>query len=55
MLYYDAMVEICHRNTNPKWGLFNGAIGKVILLNYAEEKNPNYGYLPRHVVVEFKQ
>jgi hypothetical protein len=55
MLCRDAMVEICHRNINPKWGLFNGAIGKVIDLNYAEDNTPNSGDLPRHVVVEFKK
>ena len=54
MLCCCAMVEICHKNINPKWGLFNGAIGKVIEISYAEDKNPNSGDMPKHVVVEFE-
>jgi hypothetical protein len=38
MLCGDAMVGICHTNSNPKRGPFNGAIGKVI----DEDKNQNY-------------
>jgi hypothetical protein len=31
------------------------AIGKVIDLNYVEDKTPSSGDLPRHVAKEFKQ
>jgi hypothetical protein len=51
ILCHGTMVKICHIHSNPNWGLLNGAIGKVIDLNYAEDKNPNSGDLPRHVVV----
>jgi hypothetical protein len=30
MLYRDAMVEITKFNIEPKWRVFNGAIGTVI-------------------------
>jgi hypothetical protein len=30
MLYWDAMVKITKVNIEPKWGLFNGAIGTVV-------------------------
>jgi hypothetical protein len=30
IVYQDAMVEITKVNIQPKWGLYNGAIGKVV-------------------------
>jgi hypothetical protein len=30
MLYREGMVEIVKANIEPKWGLYNGAIGTVV-------------------------
>jgi hypothetical protein len=46
MLYRDAMVEITNMNIEPKWGLFNGAIGTVVDIIFGQGENPNEGHLP---------
>ena len=54
MLCWDAMVEITKVNIEPKWGLFNGAIGTVVDIIFKQGENPNEGHLPTVVVVELK-
>jgi hypothetical protein len=54
MLCRDAMVEITKANIEPKWGLYNGALGTVIDIIYKKGENPNNGDLPHVVVVDFK-
>lgn len=46
-------VAINGRNFNPRWGLHNGAMGTIIDIIFAKDKNPNNGDLPRYVVVDF--
>jgi hypothetical protein len=46
ILCRDAMVEITKVNIEPKWGLFNGAIGTVVGIIE--------GHLPAVVVVDLK-
>jgi hypothetical protein len=41
-------------NIEPKWGLYNGAIGTVVDIVYHQGENPNNGHLPKVVVVDFK-
>jgi len=52
-LCIGAMVSLNGRNFNPKWGLFNGAIGYVIAIVYEHGKSPNDGDLPLYVAVRF--
>jgi hypothetical protein len=54
MLCCEAMVEIVKANIEPKWGLYNGAIGTVVDIVYHQGENPNSGHLPKVVVVDFK-
>jgi hypothetical protein len=54
MLCREAMVEIVKANIEPKWGLYNGAIGTVVDIVYHQGENPNNGHLPKVVVVDFK-
>jgi hypothetical protein len=54
MLCWDAMVEITKVNIEPKWGLFNGAIGTVVGIIFRQGENPNEGNLPTVVVVDLK-
>jgi hypothetical protein len=49
----DARVQIQGKNFNPRWGLFNGAIGTVKHIVFDENKNPNHGDLPNFIVVDF--
>ena len=46
-------VEITGKNINPEWGLFNGSMGVVIDIVFAEGKSPNRGDLPLYVLVDF--
>ena len=48
-----AKVAIKGKNFYPKWGLYNGAIGTVRRIGYANGKNPNNNDLPEYVEVEF--
>ena len=45
-------VAIAGRNIDPKWGIFNGAIGIVKEIVFDEHCNPNCGDLPIYVSVE---
>jgi hypothetical protein len=54
MLCREAMVEIVKANIEPKWGLYNGAIGRVVDIVYHQGENPNSGNLPKVEVVDFK-
>jgi hypothetical protein len=54
MLCQDAMVEITKVNIEPKWGLFNGAIGTGVDITFRQGENPNEGHLPTVVVVNLK-
>ena len=49
----NARVQLCCRNFNPNWGLYNGALGRVKEIVYREGENPNQGHLPQYVTVEF--
>jgi len=49
-----AKVRLSPNNFCPQWGLYNGAMGIVEEIIFAEGKNPNSGDLPRYVVVDFK-
>ena len=40
-------------NYNPIWGLYNGACGNVKEIIFKDNENPNDGYMPLYVVVEF--
>jgi hypothetical protein len=46
------MVEIVKANIEPKWGLYNGAIGTVVDIVYHQGENRNNGHLPKVVVVD---
>ena len=48
-----ARVQLCCRNFNPTWGLYNGALGTVREIVYQPGKNPNNGDIPDYVTVEF--
>jgi hypothetical protein len=54
ILSRDAMVEITKVNIEPKWGLFNGAIGTVVDIIFRQGENPNDGHLPTVVVFDLK-
>ena len=45
-------VAISGRNIEPRWGLFNGAIGVVQEIVFDVGKDPNNGDLPAYVAVE---
>jgi hypothetical protein len=48
-------VSIQGKNFNPKWSLFNGALGTLIDFNFRTGSNPNCGDLPDYISVEFKE
>jgi hypothetical protein len=50
----DAIVEITKVNIEPKWGLFNGAIGTVVDIIFRQGENLNEGHLPTVVVVDLE-
>lgn len=50
-----ARVQITGRNLEPDWGLYNGAIGTVMEIVFAQDKNPIDGEQPEFVIVEFVQ
>ena len=54
MFCVGCLVSICGRNIEPKWGLHNGAIGKVIKIVYNPGTSPLNGDFPAYVVVDFK-
>jgi hypothetical protein len=53
LLCVESLVSIAGRNFMPKWGLHNGAIGKVVEIVYAPDTSPLYGDMPMYVVVHF--
>ena len=46
-------VSLAGRNLMPKWGLYNGARGRVIEFDFETNQNPNDGDLPGYTVVDF--
>ena len=52
-LCVNSEVAITAKNFYPKWGLHNGATGKVKKIVFKDGGNPNNGDLPEYVVVEF--
>ena len=46
-------VSLAGRNFMPKWGLYNGARGRVIEFDFETNQNPNDGDLPGYTVVDF--
>ena len=54
LLCRNAKVAIKGQNFLPKWGLFNGAVGTVIHINFEKGDNPNNKDLPSFVIVDFK-
>jgi hypothetical protein len=55
LLCRGCMVSIQGKNFNPKWGLYNGALGTIIDLHFRVGSNPNCGDLPEYVSVEFRE
>ena len=54
LLCRNAKVAIKGQNFMPKWGLFNGAVGTVIHINFEKGDNPNNKDRPTFVIVDFK-
>lgn len=52
LLCLGARVTIKSKNFNPTWGLFNGSVGTVISIHFAQGNSPNNGDLPEYVVVD---
>jgi len=55
LLCVGAKVALQGRNFCPQWGLHNGACGTVHEIIYEKDNNPNFGNLPKYVIVEFPQ
>jgi hypothetical protein len=49
------MVSIQGKNFNPKWVLFNGALGTLIDFHFSTGSKPNCGELPDYISVEFRE
>ena len=47
-----AKVQITGKNFEPDWGLFNGAVGKVMEIVYANGTSPLDGTFPNYVIVD---
>ena len=53
LICIDAWVHLAGKNIRPKWGLYNGARGKVVEIHFKNKgDNPNSGCLPDYVVVD---
>jgi hypothetical protein len=50
-----AKVQISGKNFEPDWGLYNGAVGKVIETVFKENENLLDGTQPQYIVVDFPQ
>ena len=50
-----ASVELYKTNLKPKYGLFNGAMGKIVDIIFHTNESPNEGFLPKVVIVDFPQ
>ena len=50
-----ATVELYKTNLKPKYGLFNGAMGKIVDIIFEDGESPNEGFLPKMVIVDFPQ
>ena len=47
-------MELKGRNISPELGLYNGAMGLVIVdIVYSSNESPNSGHLPKYVLVQF--
>jgi len=51
----NAIVQLTGRNIMPMWGLYNGSFGQVKDIVFRKNENPNFGNLPRYILVEFNQ
>jgi len=49
----EAKVQICGKNFEPDWGLFNGAVGTVKEIVFNKDENPLDGTLPQYIIVDF--
>ena len=54
LLCRGAMVRIVDKNFEPKWGLYNNAIGTILDIVFDDGHDPNNGDLPLYIVTEFK-
>jgi len=52
LICIGARVAINSKNFNPRWGLFNGSVGTVKSIIFAQGKSPNSGDMPEYVVVD---
>ena len=50
-----AKVQILYRNLHPPWGLYNGAMGIVKDIVFAEGENPNNEDYASYILVDFPQ
>ena len=50
-----AWVCIKGRNFNPLWNLYNGALGRIIAIKFAENTYPHEDALPLYIIVDFPQ
>jgi ABC-type cobalamin/Fe3+-siderophores transport system ATPase subunit len=48
----QARVQITGKNFEPDWGLFNGAMGKIIEIVYKEKASPLDGDFPEYIIVD---
>ncbi len=51
--FRGAKVQIADRNFEPDWGLFNGAVGKVVEIVYNENTSPLGATCPQFIIVDF--
>eukprot|EP00978_Attheya_sp_CCMP212_P006515 scaffold15011_cov59-Attheya_sp.AAC.5 len=55
LLCRGCMVSLQGKKFYPKWGLYNGSLGKVIDFHFSDGCNPNCNDLPDFVSVEFAE
>ena len=53
LLCIGAKVAISGKNFQPTWGLYNGALGTVKGIKFADGERPGMGHLPQYVLVDF--
>lgn len=53
LLCRGAMVRIVDKNFEPRWGLYNNAVGSVVDIVFRPDDDPNNGDLPLYVAVKF--
>jgi hypothetical protein len=52
---HNAKVQLCGKNFEHDWGLYNGSIGRVVEIIYEKDTSPLDGKFPEFVIVEFPQ